>query len=61
MLAAIGQLTQPDRELISLVATADLTYLQIGRILHISEANVKVRVHRARTKLRDILSSGGEP
>lgn len=59
MLAAIGQLAPPDRELISLVATADLNYREIGKILNISEANVKVRVHRARTKLREILSSGG--
>ncbi|MBC2710313.1 MAG: sigma-70 family RNA polymerase sigma factor [Desulfosarcina sp.] len=60
MLAAIGQLAPPDRELISLVATADLTYREIGRILNISEANVKVKVHRARTKLREILGSGGK-
>ena len=55
MLWAIGQLASQDRELISLVATADLTYREIAAILHISEANVKVRVHRARTKLRKIL------
>jgi RNA polymerase sigma-70 factor (ECF subfamily) len=47
-------------DLISLVATADLTYREIGHILKISEANVKVKVHRARTKLRHILGSGGE-
>jgi RNA polymerase sigma-70 factor, ECF subfamily len=55
MLKAIGQLAPQDRELISLVATADLTYRQIATILNISEANVKVRVHRARMKLRAIL------
>lgn len=55
MLAAIGQLVPQDREMISLVATADLTYNEIASILNISEANVKVRVHRARTKLRAIL------
>jgi RNA polymerase sigma-70 factor, ECF subfamily len=55
MLAAIGQLVPKDREMISLVATADLTYYEIASILNISEANVKVRVHRARTKLRAIL------
>lgn len=59
LLAAIGKLAPPDRELISLVATADLTYREIGAVLNISEANVKVRVHRARTKLREILGSGG--
>jgi RNA polymerase sigma-70 factor (ECF subfamily) len=59
MLAAIGRLAPLDRELISLVATADLTYREIGKVLNISEANVKVKVHRARTKLREILASGG--
>lgn len=60
LLTAIGQLASPDRELVSLVATADLTYREIARILNISEANVKVRVHRARKRLRVILSSGGD-
>ena len=55
MREAIGKLAPQDREMISLVATADLTYREIANILNISEANVKVRVHRARTKLRDIL------
>lgn len=59
-LAAIARLAPLDRELISLVATADLTYQEMGRILNISEANVKVRVHRARKKLREILASGGD-
>lgn len=59
VLAAIGRLAPPDRELISLVATADLTYRDIGKVLKISESNVKVKVHRARTRLRAILDSGG--
>jgi len=61
LLAAIGQLTPPDRELISLVAAADLTYREIGKVLRISEANVKVRVHRARTKLRAYLETPSKP
>ena len=60
ILKAIGQLETSNRELISLVANADLTYREIGSILNISEANVKVRVHRARMKLRKILDSGDE-
>ena len=59
-MSAIGQLAPLDRELISLVTTTDLTYQEIGRVLKISEANVKVRIHRARTKLREMLASGGE-
>ena len=43
----------------------DLSYRQIGETLGISEANVKVRVHRGRLKLAEIFSeeterSGGE-
>ena len=38
----------------------DLTYREIARVLNISEANVKVRVHRSRMKLKAILSSGGK-
>ena len=59
-MSAIAKLAPLDRELISLVTTADLTYQEIGRVLKISEANVKVRIHRARTKLREMLASGGE-
>ena len=62
MLTAIARLTRAERELISLVATADLTYREMGQVLKISEANVKVRVHRVRTKLRKMLYvySGGD-
>lgn len=59
-MSSIAKLAPLDRELISLVTTTDLNYQEIGRVLKISEANVKVRIHRARTKLRDMLASGGE-
>jgi len=59
-MSAIDKLAPLDRELISLVTTTDLTYYEIGRVLKISEANVKVRIHRARTKLREMLASGGD-
>ena len=59
VLAAIRQLAATDRELISLVATGDLTYREIGNILNLSEGNVKVKVHRARNRLKEILASGG--
>ena len=52
---AMDQLALQDRELISLVATSDLTYREIADMLNISESNVKVRVHRARLKLREIM------
>ena len=60
LLEAIRQLSALDRELIALVAGADLSYRQIGKIMHISEANVKVKVHRARLRLKEKLGSGGK-
>ena len=56
LLEAIQQLSTLDRELLALVAGADLSYRQIGKIMHISEANVKVKVHRARLRLKEILA-----
>jgi RNA polymerase sigma-70 factor (ECF subfamily) len=49
-----------DREILSL-ATGDgnLSYQQIGEITGNTEANIKVRIHRARVKLREILKKGG--
>ena len=57
MMDAIKRLPPLDRELIALVAGADLSYSQIGEVLDISEANVKVKVHRARIKLKEILAT----
>ena len=56
--AAVQRLEPIDRELIALLATEALSYRQIGRLLHISEGNVKVKVHRARLRLRAILKEG---
>jgi RNA polymerase sigma-70 factor (ECF subfamily) len=60
MLAAIGQLNPVDRELIALLAADTFSYRQIGRMLDISENSVKVRVHRARLRLKKILNRGGQ-
>ena len=57
---AIQLLSPMDRELIALVAGGDLSYRQIGKIMEISEANVKVKVHRARIRLKELLGSGGK-
>ena len=58
MLAAIGKLNPVDRELIALLATETFSYREIGRLLKISEGNVKVKVHRARMRLKAILNGG---
>jgi RNA polymerase sigma factor (sigma-70 family) len=55
VLDAIGRLNPVDREHIALLAAETFTYREIGKLLGISEANVKVRVHRARLRLKGLL------
>ena len=58
MLAAIQELDKEERDILSLVVSSSLPYREIARITSTSEANVKVRVHRARVKLKKIMSTG---
>lgn len=53
---AIEMLPDNLKMVITLKEYGDLDYKAIGKILGISESNVKVRVHRARKKLEEILS-----
>jgi RNA polymerase sigma factor (sigma-70 family) len=55
--AGFKKLPREDREILELVV-AGLPYKQIGEILELSESNIKVRVHRARVRLRDIINNG---
>jgi RNA polymerase sigma-70 factor (ECF subfamily) len=50
--AALGRLNARDRELLELRYAEDLTQAAIARKLGIPEGTVKVRLHRARNKLR---------
>lgn len=52
MLDALQMLDPAERQLLSLAADGGLRYEEIARISGISIANVKVRIHRARQKLR---------
>lgn len=56
MLDALQRLNEEDRDLLSLVASGSLSYKEIAELCHLSEAAVKVRVHRARQKLRGLLA-----
>lgn len=60
IIAAIQKLNPTDRELISLLAGNALSYKEIGKLINISEANVKVKVHRARIRLKEIIDNGGQ-
>jgi RNA polymerase sigma-70 factor (ECF subfamily) len=54
--AALELLSSRDRELLELRYTEDLTQQAIARRLGIPEGTVKVRLHRARDKLRRAFS-----
>jgi RNA polymerase sigma-70 factor (ECF subfamily) len=55
LLEAMRQLDDDDRDILSLVVSSGLSYREIGALSGCSEGNVKVRVHRARQKLRQLL------
>lgn len=55
VLAALQQLDEDDRDLLAMVAVSGLSYRDIAAVCACSEGSVKVRVHRARQKLRQLL------
>ena len=55
VLDGMQQLSREDADILSLVVGSDLSYKEISRITGISVANVKIRVHRARLRLKKIL------
>ncbi|SPD75190.1 RNA polymerase sigma factor, sigma-70 family [uncultured Desulfobacterium sp.] len=59
VLSAMSQLEQTERDILALIVSTGLSYKEVAAIAGISEANVKVKVHRARLTLRQILSEGG--
>ena len=58
VLAAMQELEPEERDILSLVVSSGLPYRKIARIAGTSEANVKVRVHRARVKLKKMMTTG---
>jgi RNA polymerase sigma-70 factor (ECF subfamily) len=58
VLRAMQELPAEERDILSLAASGELTYREIAAVTGISEANVKVRVHRARVKMKAILKAG---
>jgi RNA polymerase sigma-70 factor (ECF subfamily) len=53
--AALDRLSEPDRELLRLVAWEALSHTDIAAVLGTSTANVSVRLHRARRRLEAAL------
>jgi len=58
VISAMKQLREDEREILALVLSGDFNYKQIATMVDTTEGNIKVKVHRARTKLRKILQAG---
>lgn len=61
VLAAMNKLEPDEKEILALALTEELKYKEIALILGINEGNVKVKVHRARLRLRGIIKNGELP
>jgi RNA polymerase sigma-70 factor (ECF subfamily) len=57
VLAAMRHLEDDERDLLALVVSSEMPYREVAQITGISEANVKVKIHRARKKLRAYLEA----
>ena len=55
--AALAELSAVDQEIITMISWDGLTPREIGQVLGISANVVRVRAHRARAKLRSLLST----
>jgi RNA polymerase sigma-70 factor (ECF subfamily) len=57
VLAAMRQLEDVERDLLALVVSSELSYRELAAMTGLSEANIKVKIHRARKKLRACLGA----
>jgi RNA polymerase sigma-70 factor, ECF subfamily len=57
-LSAMKVLDDDEREILALVLSGELNYKEIASITKTSEANIKVKVHRARIKIKKRLATG---
>ncbi len=58
LLAALGSLSDDDRELLLLVAWEGLTTAEVAQVLELSQGAVAVRLHRARRRLEQAHDGG---
>jgi RNA polymerase sigma-70 factor (ECF subfamily) len=61
VLTALAQLSDGDRELLTLVAWHGLAPAHAARVLGCSTATYYVRLHRARRHLKDAMTAATEP
>ena len=57
--AALARLDALDREALAFAAAGELSYAEIAGLLGLSEASLKVRIHRARLRLRELMKENG--
>ena len=57
VLQALQRLEPLEQDILNLKISSNLTYRDIAGVVGISEANVKIKIHRARIKLRSILNN----
>jgi len=57
VLAVMRHLDDDERDLLALVVSSELPYRELAAMTGLSEANVKVKIHRARKKLRAYLGA----
>lgn len=60
IMRAMDSLSYDDREIMSMAGHDGLSYSEIASIKKMTESNVKVRVFRARIKLKNLLEAGNE-
>jgi RNA polymerase sigma factor (sigma-70 family) len=56
----LASLRSAERDVLLLYAWADLSYEEIAQALSIPVGTVRSRLHRARTRLRELLGAGGQ-
>jgi RNA polymerase sigma-70 factor (ECF subfamily) len=57
VLNALQDLDPMEQDILNLKISSNLTYRDIAGIVGITEANVKIKIHRARIKLKSILKN----
>lgn len=63
LLDALGRLPAPDRQVVVLILVGGLSAAEVGGVVDASAGAVRVRLHRARARLRDALApdEGADP
>lgn len=61
VIRCMQRLPTDERDILALVVSGDLSYREIAGLVGTSEGNIKVKVHRTRLKLRNMMQSEPSP